>query len=127
MDEIEHALKHPYFQAFMGRRSVPMNADFILDVVDKGVIDTLKNYEWQAAKWYQKKYAREIAHLEVYADSDLISEKAYTFRKDLVRSFSQKERQFLGRYESKMNVNVIQNSSDMYSVSEHDIWSSVGE
>ncbi len=127
VNEIEKGLRMPYFQTFMGRRSLPMCADFILDVVDDDVIETLKSYEWQAAKWYQKKYSRDMSNLEVYADSDLLSAKAYAFRKDRVISFSPKERKFSGRYESRINVGIVHSVSDICKESEHDIWVSVGE
>ena len=40
--EIEHALKYPHFQPFMGRRSCPVPADFFLGVFEEGVIEILK-------------------------------------------------------------------------------------
>ncbi|MGO3017766.1 MAG: type I-E CRISPR-associated protein Cas5/CasD, partial [Anaerococcus sp.] len=35
IDKIEYALKNPYFQLFLGRKSVPINADFFLEKNDK--------------------------------------------------------------------------------------------
>ena len=40
MDTIEEAVKNPYFQPFMGRRSLPLTADFFLDSSEER-LDTL--------------------------------------------------------------------------------------
>ncbi len=127
INEIEIGLRSPYFQPFMGRRSLPMSADFIIDVMSENIIDALKQYEWQAAKWYKKKYAHELINLEMYADSDLLDDKPNILRKDRVISFSQKERKFSVRYESKTSVKVFKNQYSDNNSSEHDIWGVVGE
>ena len=47
IEKIYEALKRPYFQMFLGRRSVPVSADFILGIFDAGIKDTLEKCEWQ--------------------------------------------------------------------------------
>lgn len=89
MDEIIYALKHPYFQQFMGRRSCPVPVNFVLEENELGAIDALKNLEWQASKDYQKKNKVYIADL--YADKELLDDEAYMIRNDRVVSFSQKK------------------------------------
>lgn len=127
MDMIENGLKNPYFQPFMGRRALPMCADFILDIVEQDIVKALQNYKWQAADWYQKKYAYDIVKLQIYADAHLFENRAFHLRKDRVVSFSQKERRFGFRYESNAYVSPVTSVNNAEENSEHDIWDSVGE
>lgn len=102
MEEILHALKYPYFQPFMGRRSCPLPANFILGTSEDGPIEALKNLDWQAAAWYKKKNKNYRA--DIYADKDLLPESSYTIRNDRVVSFSQKERKFGPRFEARSSI-----------------------
>lgn len=99
VEEIYYALKNPYFQPFMGRRSYPVQPDFIIDVVEMGAIEALENLEWQASDWYKRRNKNYVA--DIYADKDLIPESGYTMRNDMVNSFSQKERKFGPRFEAR--------------------------
>lgn len=102
IDKIEQSLKNPYFQTFFGKRSNPINPDFILDKTNQGVVESLENISWQAGNWYKKEYKNKSrVELEVYIDGDLIKESVSKFRKDRVESFSQKHRQFGYRGEKR--------------------------
>ena len=102
IDKIEQSLKNPYFQTFFGKRSNPINPDFILDKTNQGVVESLENISWQAGNWYKKDYKNKSrVELEVYIDGDLIKESVSKFRKDRVESFSQKHRQFGYRGEKR--------------------------
>lgn len=102
IDKIEQSLKNPYFQTFFGKRSNPINPDFILDKTNQGVAESLENISWQAGNWYKKEYKnKSMVELEVYIDGDLIKESVSKFRKDRVESFSQKHRQFGYRGEKR--------------------------
>lgn len=90
VDDIEYALKHPYYQPFLGRRSNPLTADFFIASENKDVVTSLEKLEWQAASWYKRK--NKVEKLAIYADADLIEEGASTMVRDRVISFSQKER-----------------------------------
>ena len=90
IEEIYTAIKNPYFQPFMGRRSCPVQPDFVIDMVETGAIEALQNLEWQASDWYKKRNRNYVA--DIYADKDLLPESGYTMRNDRVISFSQKER-----------------------------------
>lgn len=98
IEEIYVAIKNPYFQQFMGRRSCPVQPDFIINVVEMGAIEALQNLEWQASDWYKKRNQNYVA--DIYADKDLLPESGYTMRNDRVISFSQKERKFGPRFEA---------------------------
>lgn len=99
IDQIIDGLKYPYFQAFMGRRSCPLPADFILGTSRQGPIEALKNLDWQAADWYKKKNKNYRA--DIYADKDLLPDKPHSLRNDRVISFCQKERKFGPRFEAR--------------------------
>lgn len=99
IEDICAAIKNPYFQPFMGRRSCPVQPDFVIDMVETGAIEALQNLEWQASDWYKKRNKNYVA--DIYADKDLLPESGYTIRKDRVISFSQKERKFGPRFEAR--------------------------
>ncbi|MCB5082607.1 type I-E CRISPR-associated protein Cas5/CasD [Streptococcus mutans] len=126
VDTIVGGLKNPYFQPFLGRRSCPLPADFILRVTTEGVIDSLKKLEWQAAGWYMKSQSHHKVSLEIYADSYLTEQKSYQLRQDRVQSFSQKERKFGFRYESRILMEVSNSNSYGYETT-HDIFSNIGD
>jgi len=86
MADIEEALRHPYFQLYMGRRSCPVTADCVFDVLDLDVISALRTAPWQAERWY-KRMRREPIYL--YADADLLPGGKQSFRRDRVSSFAQ--------------------------------------
>jgi len=148
---INDALRSPYFQSSLGRRSLPPTADFILGVEDCGVIQALLTHEWLANKWSEKRFntsrlsessesSNESCNevfISLYADSDLVDKAAAELvkndtstykiqgsvrrlRKDFVNSFSNKERKFGFRYESKMEIpikRILHNNSDSESIS----------
>lgn len=121
--EIAEALKKPYFQPFMGRRSVPPTADFILGVEDTDTISALRNEKWQAAQWYQKRYSPEM--LDIYADGDLLESQRTSYRKDEVVSFSNRERKFRYRKEARTSIYLQENRPDRDI--EHDAFGALGE
>lgn len=125
--EIEHALKYPHFQPFMGRRSCPVPADFFLGVFEEGVIEILQTYPWQAASWFKKKQRHDPKyHTFVYADSHLLQQAARKRRKDKSVSFSQKNRQFQYRFESEVSV-LLENPLYQGSTKdEHDALAAIG-
>lgn len=124
MDKIEGGLRYPYYQPFMGRRSLPLCADFIIDTTSKGAVESLKDCPWQAATWYMRRHKKQNKiNLEVYADSDLIDGSRRSLRKDRVISFSQKERKHSFRYENMLNMEVINKlASDR---TEHDVMANI--
>ena len=125
--EIEHALKYPHFQPFMGRRSCPVPADFFLGVFEEGVIEILKTYPWQAASWFKKKQRHDPKyHTFVYADSHLLKQAVRKRRKDKAISFSQKNRQFQYRFESELSVMLENPLYQGSTKDEHDALAGIG-
>lgn len=125
MAEIENSLKSPWFQTFLGRRSLPLTADFFLESTENGLIDSLSKIEWQASKWYKDKTKEEAVKLEIYSDFYEGDAKQISMRKDRVISFSQMNRQFNYRYESVSAVEISNRTFD-YSTT-HDVFESVGD
>lgn len=103
MEDLFHALKNPYFQPFLGRRSTPPNYDFILGLVDQPLVEALKEYPWQARPGY-KRTMRDFHHLSIYVESHLVDSQDTKFRRDAIRSLSQKNRQFTYRKEARITV-----------------------
>jgi CRISPR system Cascade subunit CasD len=91
MVEIEYALKHPYFQPYLGRRCNPLTRDFFVGSRSEDVITSLEQLEWQASSWYRKKNTGSVV-LSIYADAHLIEDSPRQMMRDEVISFSQKER-----------------------------------
>lgn len=119
IDEIEEALKNPMYAPFMGRRSLPLPADFFLGTTSKNVIDALQEVSWQSnAKSDTKKNKK----LFIYADAYLLPGKPKLMSKDFVLSFSQKERKFGYRAVAKIDM-VIDDRSDS---TEHDAFGAIG-
>ena len=121
IDTIEFALKNPYFQPFMGRRSIPLMQDFIVKITEESAIDSLKNTPWQAMDWYMKRASEKIV-IPIYADAELLVDKPKNIRRDRVLSFSQKERKFGPRYESRLDI-VIPNP---YYNTNHNVFEEIG-
>lgn len=121
IDEISQVLARPYFQPFMGRRSLPIPANFLIGVEEGGPIECLTKLEWQAGEWF-KRERRDQRSLTVIADSNLLARGNRTMRKDRVVSFDQKNRHFLYRYESKLE---IPNPSQIEQT-DHDAFGAIG-
>lgn len=122
IDKIAYVLKNPYFQPFLGRRSLPLNADFFLGSFDGHAMDILSEYPWQAAKWYYRKYADKKPYLLIFADAHLGAHDRYFIRKDNVISFSQKERKFDFRTEIMLEIPMPPLDSGI----EHDAFGAIG-
>ena len=123
IDSIYHALQNPYFTPFMGRRSCPLPADFIITVTNKDALDALQNLEWQAAKWYKSKHQNYCA--DIYADKDLNLQGIATTRNDRVVSFSQKERKFGPRFETRTSKDFTNGRNDASNSNSLDFYESI--
>lgn len=91
MAEIEDALRYPYFQPFLGRRSNPLTSDFIIGTDSEDVITSLEGLAWQASDWYRRKNRGRVM-LSIYADAHLLESSPRQMIRDRVISFSQRER-----------------------------------
>ncbi|MCC8051679.1 MAG: type I-E CRISPR-associated protein Cas5/CasD [Clostridiales bacterium] len=103
---IYEALKRPYFQLFYGRRSCPVNYDFLLGLYEGAAFDQIREWPWIAADWYRKrKSGQEKIRLDVYGDAACIPEESQrALRRDQPISFSQMGRQHELRFESHKSI-----------------------
>lgn len=125
MDRIVQALRHPYFQLYMGRRSYPIPADCILGTVQTDVLSALQQEPWQAAAWYRRCHSGQ---LDIYADADLLQQSSITYRKDNIVSLSLQEgRQYQLREERSLRIRVSASEDREARYPEHDIFAWVGE
>jgi len=97
IEEIYEALNRPYFQPYLGRRSLPLNADCLLGIEDGGAMDRLRSKPRQTEKGSSTQYDE----LQIYGDAHLMNSRQKRMRKDRVISFSQEERKFGFRAESR--------------------------
>ena len=134
IDTLTKAIKSPYFQPFMGRRSLPVPVDFFLGVSAEDILDSLRNLPWQAAPWYKKKKRKqgigEKISLEVYADEEILKDEKISrskLRRDIPISFSQKGRQFAFRQEACISIEVLSGIEKGLGAEdiEHDVFSTL--
>ena len=134
IDTLTKAIKSPYFQPFMGRRSLPVPVDFFLGESAEYILDSLRNLPWQAAPWYKKKKRKqgigEKISLEVYADEEILKDEKISrskLRRDIPISISQKGRQFAFRQEACISIEVISGIEKGLGVEdiEHDVFSTL--
>lgn len=121
INQICHALSHPHFQLYLGRRSNAPAGPLMMKIFnDQDPISVLKEYAWQAAIWYQKKLKKKQYSAEIIADSGLISNGGTVMVKDKVGSFSQDHRWHSYRPVTSCHVNL---KNSYYDATEHDIMS----
>ena len=134
IDTLTKAIKSPYFQPFMGRRSLPVPVDFFLGVSAEDILGSLRNLPWQAAPWYKKKKGKqgveEKISLEVYADEEILKDEKISrskLRRDIPISFSQKGRQFAFRQEACISIEVLSGIEKGLGTEdiEHDVFSTL--
>ena len=134
IDTLTKAIKSPYFQPFMGRRSLPVPVDFFLGVSAEDILDSVRNLPWQAAPWYKKKKRKqgigEKISLEVYADEEILKDEKISrskLRRDIPISFSQKGRQFAFRQEACISIEVLSGIEQGLGAEdiEHDVFSTL--
>lgn len=127
IEKIYEALKRPYFQMFLGRRSIPVLADFILGNFDCDIRAALEKCEWQAKDYYKKRYNKSQKLLDVYCDKGVFDNAdREILRQDKVISFSNKHRQFSFRYEDHAKI-YVKNSMFEAEDTNHNIFDLVGE
>jgi CRISPR system Cascade subunit CasD len=121
IEMIDEAIRNPYYATFMGRRSLPVNADFIQGVFDEDGISLLKSYPWQAMDFYKKKGSEP---LEVYSDGEMVDSRESFLKQDRVISFSQKRRKHGYRLVKRIEVQLEPNKTVN---DDHDIFAEIGE
>ncbi|MCI1942738.1 MAG: type I-E CRISPR-associated protein Cas5/CasD [Lactobacillus sp.] len=122
IDRIEYALKHPYFQLSLGRRSNAPAGLLKMTMDNNDPLSILKELPWQASTWYQKKHHQPCFMAQVISDASLLPDYSSTLKKDQVGSFDQRHRFFHYRAVCQTTVKL---KNKMYSPinTNHDIMS----
>lgn len=68
METLDHAVRHPRFPLFLGRRSCPVSGRISLGVHAGELAAELTNCEWQAARWYRRQTAQDV-RLDMFVDA----------------------------------------------------------
>lgn len=107
IEEVERAIKRPYFSLSLGRRSLPIPAKFIYKTTNKNALQSLQDCPWEASKWTMRRHHTKEVILDIYHDRKLCEGSSYKNRRDQVISFSEKSRRYSYRQESKSQVLVL--------------------
>lgn len=92
LEGLAHALNHPAFPLFLGRRSCPVSADLVQGIVDEPSVQALHNHEkWHASTAYKKSRSRHVK-LPIYRDAE--PGEIGDLRHDVPLSFSSEHRQY---------------------------------
>lgn len=109
IDQIYDALRHPKFQLSLGRRANPPAGPLMMQrFEDQTPVDVLRNLDWQAAGWYQRRRGESYS-VELLADAHLLPEYPNVLVKDAIGSFSQRHR--YSRYRAVANTRVLLQST----------------
>ena len=119
IDQIYHALSHPRFQLYLGRRSNAPAGPLMMKLFnDQDPVSVLRHCDWQASDWYQERLHKEQFSAEIIADASLTSDQRTELIKDQVGSFSQKHRWHSYRAVTTCHVSL---KNKCYKGTEHDI------
>lgn len=124
IEDIQFALHHPKFQLYLGRRANAPAGPLKTQIFDNSnPIEVLREYPWQAAKWYQKRHRQYMA--EVILDADLIPDARFvTYEKDNIGSFDQDHRWHTYRAITDIHVKLM-NKDYQEPDTDHDVFAKI--
>lgn len=124
IEAIQHALHFPKFQLYLGRRANVPAGPLMTEIFDDlDPINVLKNYDWQAARWYQQRHNQYMA--KIISDANLVSDaKFVTHIKDNIGSFDQNHRWHSYRAITSIHVRLV-NKSYQKPDTNHDIFENI--
>jgi len=96
--EYKHALLHPRFPLFLGRRSCPPVQPLVLGIrEDSDLLEALQNEPWVASPFHQRRLRNQsVVSLEIVMDTDFGDGLSYT-QQDLPLTFNQENRRYASR------------------------------
>lgn len=109
IEQIERAIESPYFQIYLGRRSLPPTYDIYLETVKSDPIEALRNYPLQDRRSKNKEET-----VTLYGDLDLMPSRASRLRNDHVLSFDPRGRTFGFRGEGSMEIKLKTKEHDAF-------------
>lgn len=108
IDQIDHALHHPKFSLYLGRRSCPIAGVIETQSYQQtNPIDVLKNLKWQANQYYQNTVGRDFNHLTIQADQHLVKTGQHHLVKDQVKVNHGRSREFRYRQVVETQVKIL--------------------
>ncbi len=110
LEEIQHALLHPAFPLFLGRRSCVPSLPIALGIREGGLIDVLKEEPWQLTSWMQKKERKKGNCLLRLVVDALPDDRDGVAIKDLPVSFHPEDRRYAYRAVKELPPVVLENS-----------------
>ena len=97
IERLDHAVRHPSFPLYLGRRSCPPSFPVSLGLRDASLLEALTSEPWLASKWYRKRH-REGGEIEVLLDKDAVPEGEHTNdvrgSRDVPLSFDPRHREY---------------------------------
>ncbi len=97
IERLDHAVRHPSFPLYLGRRSCPPSFPVSLGLRDSSLLEALTSEPWLASKWYRKRH-REGREIEVLLDKDAVPEGEHTNdvrgSRDVPLSFDPRHREY---------------------------------
>ena len=97
IERLDHAVRHPSFPLYLGRRSCPPSFPVSLGLRDSSLLEALTSEPWLASKWYRKRH-REGGEIEVLLDKDAVPEGEHTNdvrgSRDVPLSFDPRHREY---------------------------------
>lgn len=106
LDGIAHALRHPTFPLYLGRRSCPPAGPILPQVTDQSLTDALTTHPWVASVAVQRSHRTATVDLEVLTDASAGDVPDFELR-DLPVSFAPEHRQYQQRQITRSYVPVL--------------------
>lgn len=93
VDELTHAVRHPVFSLYLGRRAFPPAGPIPAERSPHPLAQALREAPWQAAAWHQRRHRVSTAHLELLLDAEPGEAGTETVR-DVPQSFDPRRRDY---------------------------------
>lgn len=91
LEDLQHALAHPVFPLYLGRRAFPPAGPLPTEIVDSGLREALAAATWRASVSYRRALQDENPSLELLLDARS-GEKVDLSLRDVPRSFDPRRR-----------------------------------
>ncbi|WP_018024639.1 type I-E CRISPR-associated protein Cas5/CasD [Corynebacterium ulceribovis] len=107
LEGLQEQLKHPAYPLFLGRRSCPVPPNLDLGIIDKPVVEALREHDiWHATLTHKKERSRHV-ELPIYRDGK--PGEVGVPRQDVPLSFAQEHRKYGWRTVVNAGSKTIQN------------------
>lgn len=109
IDNIYEDLRYPYYQPYMGRKSLPLVGNYLEGIYNESILDLMINYPLQANNWEKKRLPPKVS-ISLYGDENVFlnceKDLIKSYRRDRAISFSKKDRKYGFRNECRMDISV---------------------